>query len=72
MLKAKHLVVAVLLLSGCAQHRWVHVAGTGTFERDAFECNQTGYHASGDFETMAALNQQCMLARGWKLETVQK
>ena len=64
-------IVAVLSLGGCAHH-WVHEGPGGDFKRDAFECNGTSYKATGDFETKAALNQQCMEARGWTVHAGNK
>ena len=59
---------AALLLAACGQLTWSHPAGPASFQQDAFECNEVGVHANGsDPDIMAALNAECMEARGWEL-----
>jgi hypothetical protein len=62
------IVSTALLLGACGQLTWAHPAGAASFEQDAYECSQTGVHAStNDPDVMAALNVECMGARGWEL-----
>jgi hypothetical protein len=63
------LVCAALLPAACNQLTWSHPAGPASFDRDALECDKAGVHASGnDPDMMAALNVECMEARGWTLD----
>jgi hypothetical protein len=63
-----HVVRAALLLAGCDELAWTHPAGRADFVGDALTCDEAGVHANnGDPEMMAALNVDCMKARGWKL-----
>ena len=65
------IVSAELLLAACGQLTWSHPAGPASFEQDAFECNKVGVHASSnDPDMMAALNVECMEARGWELHSL--
>lgn len=62
------LLCAALFLAACGQLTWFHPAGPASFEQDAFECSAAGVHATGnDPDMMAALNVECMEARGWQL-----
>lgn len=68
------LIIASLLLAGCAENYWVkNGASTQEFEMDKAQCNAQALSVPNvTIPMLAIIQNQCLRGKGWNLQTVYK